>query len=169
MSDTIFDRAAVEQALERMANTLQADDVCLIGIQRGGAKVADTLHQRLESRGCHVERGNLDISFYRDDLDTIGANPEVHPSYLPFDVTGKMIWLVDDVLYTGRTIRAALGEIFDYGRPAGIHLAVLLDRGGRELPIAAGYAALTHKADVNFSVKLVTGGDWRIERRKVTG
>jgi len=168
MSQIIFDHAAVEQALHAMAKTLKMGEIYLVGIQQGGARVADALQARLESEGCRVHRGDLDISFYRDDLDTIGPNPEVRPSHLPFDVTSKSIWLVDDVLYTGRTIRAALGEIFDYGRPASICLAVLLDRGGRELPIAADCTALTHKADANCSVKLVTDGDWRIEQHKVT-
>jgi len=167
MSEAIFDNESVEQALHTMANALHADEIYMIGIQQGGARVADTLQARLESEGCRVYRGDLDISFYRDDLDTVGPNPEVRPSHLPFDVTGKKIWLVDDVLYTGRTIRAALGEIFDYGRPASIHLAVLIDRGGRELPIAADCTGLTHEAGPHCSVKLVTDGDWRIEQHEV--
>ncbi|MDQ6960054.1 MAG: bifunctional pyr operon transcriptional regulator/uracil phosphoribosyltransferase PyrR [Mariprofundaceae bacterium] len=167
MNKVIFDNKTVEQALEAMARTLHADEVYIIGIRQGGARVADTLQQRLESRGCRVQRGNLDISFYRDDLDAIGPNPEVRPSDLPFDVTDKHIWLVDDVLYTGRTIRAALGEIFDYGRPASIRLAVLIDRGGRELPIAADCTGLSCEASANTSVKLLTEGDWHIEQRKV--
>jgi len=168
MNNIIFNSEAVEQALETMVDTLlQANEIYMIGIEQGGARVADTLQQRLESRGCRVERGNLDISFYRDDLDVIGPNPEVRPSHLPFDVSGKDIWLVDDVLYTGRTIRAALGEIFDYGRPARIHLAVLVDRGGRELPIVADCTGLFCEADVNGSVELVTDGAWRIERCEV--
>jgi len=165
MNKIIFDSDTVEQALESMVRTLQADEIHIIGIQRGGALVADTLQQRLESRGCHIVRGNLNISFYRDDLDTIGPNPEVRPSDLPFDVSGKNIWLVDDVLYTGRTIRAALGEIFDYGRPASIRLAVLIDRGGRELPIAADCTGLLCEAGARDSVKLVANGGWRIEQR----
>lgn len=167
MSETIFDSKAVEQALQTMASTLHVDELYMIGIQEGGARVADALQAHLESKGCRVQRGDLDISFYRDDLDTIGPNPEVHPSHLPFDVTGRKIWLVDDVLYTGRTIRAALGEIFDYGRPASIRLAVLLDRGGRELPIAADCTGLFCEAGTNDSVKLVTNGGWRIEQRRV--
>ncbi len=168
MNHVIFDSETVEQALETMARILQANDVYIMGIQQGGARVADTLQQRLEFRGCRVERGNLDISFYRDDLDALGPNPEVRPSHLPFDVSGKAIWLVDDVLYTGRTIRAALGEIFDYGRPASVHLAVLIDRGGRELPIAADCTGLFCEAGAHDSVKLVTtDGDWCIEQRRV--
>jgi len=167
MNKIIFDHAAVEQALRAMVSALKADEVYIIGIQQGGARVADTLQERLETKGCRVQRGDLDISFYRDDLDTIGPNPEVRPSDLPFDVTDKHIWLVDDVLYTGRTIRAALGEIFDYGRPASIRLAVMIDRGGREVPIAADCTGLSCEASAKTSVKLFTEGDWHIEQRKV--
>lgn len=169
MADVIYDGAAVHAALEQMAEQMrdQGDDIILIGIERGGARVADAIQQGLESTGCSIRRGNLDISFYRDDLDTIGANPEVRPSYLPFDISECTIWLVDDVLYTGRTIRAALGEIFDYGRPACVRLAVLLDRGGRELPIVPDVTGLAHAADPGYSVKLVTDGDWHIEQRRV--
>jgi len=166
-NQVIADAGAVRDALDAMAETMRADEVYLVGILRGGSLVADALQQRLEGTGCDVQRGNLDISFYRDDLDAIGPNPEVRPSHLPFDVADKPLWLVDDVLYTGRTIRAALGEIFDYGRPASIHLAVLIDRGGRELPIAADCTGLAHEADAGCSVKLVTSGDWRIEQQKV--
>jgi len=171
MANVIFDAAAVSAALDTMAQSMNGNALHLVGIERGGARVADAIQQRLEAAGCQVARGNLDISFYRDDLDTIGANPEVRPSHLPFDVSGKLLWLVDDVLYTGRTIRAALGELFDYGRPAAIRLAVLVDRGGRELPIAPDVRGLVHAADTGCSVKLLTegssDGDWRIVQRRV--
>ncbi|MDX8405706.1 MAG: bifunctional pyr operon transcriptional regulator/uracil phosphoribosyltransferase PyrR [Mariprofundus sp.] len=166
MSQIIFDHQAVEQAIARMADAIQGEQIHLIGIQRGGAKVANALQQLLEARGVQVMRGNLDISFYRDDLATIGPNPEVKPSQLPHDFSGKTIWLVDDVLYTGRTIRAALGEIFDYGRPAAVKLAVLVDRGGHQLPVAADLVGLNHDADPGCSIKLVTAGPWYIEQRK---
>jgi len=167
MSETIFDNKAVEQALDNMAESMSSAELFLIGIQRGGAKVADALQQRLEKQGVTINRGNLDISFYRDDLDTIGPNPEVRPSDLPFDLSDKNIWLVDDVLYSGRTIRAALGEIFDYGRPASVRLAVLVDRGGRELPIKADCTGLLHDAPAGCSVKLMMDGAWHIEQRRV--
>jgi pyrimidine operon attenuation protein/uracil phosphoribosyltransferase len=169
MPEIIFNTSAVNEALDRLAQAMMQDEVVnLIGIQRGGAKVADALQQRLEQGGAVVQRGNLDISFYRDDLDTTGANPEVRPSHLPFDLTDQQIWLVDDVLYTGRTIRAALGELFDYARPSGVQLAVLLDRGGRELPIAANVTGLMHDTDSGHSVKLITDdGGWYIEQRQV--
>jgi pyrimidine operon attenuation protein / uracil phosphoribosyltransferase len=169
MPDVIYDHAAVNAALDHMAERMrqQSNDLALVGIERGGSRVADAIQQRLESAGCTIARGDLDISFYRDDLDTIGANPEVRPSHLPFDPSGRTVWLVDDVLYTGRTIRAALGEIFDYGRPDCVRLAVLLDRGGRQLPIAADVTGLMHAADQDCSVKLVTEGDWHIVQRRV--
>ena len=168
MAETIFDTQAVNEALDRMAGAMAGDTIYLIGIQRGGARVADALEARLRARGATVERANLDISFYRDDLDTIGPNPEVRPSIIPFDLDDRDVWLVDDVLYTGRTIRAALNELFDYGRPAGIRLAVLVDRGGRQLPIAADVAGLNYAAAEGMSVKLIDGdAGWHIERRKV--
>jgi len=168
MAEVIFNTADVEQALDRLADAMVGEEVFLIGIQRGGADVADALQARLQQRGASVQRGNLDICFYRDDLDTVGPNPEVGPSLMPFDVSGKTLWLVDDVLYTGRTIRAAMGELFDYGRPEAIHLAVLLDRGGRELPIAADVTGLSHQAAPGCSVKLVTDkAGWHIEQRRV--
>jgi len=173
MSSILFDHDAVERALDTMSNAMIGPDVYLVGIQRGGAKVADAIQSRLERRGDTVCRGNLDISFYRDDLDTIGPNPEVHPSDLPFDISGKDIWLIDDVLYTGRTIRAAMDELFDYGRPAWIRLAVLVDRGGRQLPISADCTGLKHIAPAECTVDLIVADslqveqNWHIEQRQV--
>ncbi|HPF58297.1 MAG TPA: bifunctional pyr operon transcriptional regulator/uracil phosphoribosyltransferase PyrR [Candidatus Competibacteraceae bacterium] len=112
----------------------------LIGIHTGGVWVAEQLHAQL---GVTTPLGRLDISFYRDDFSRIGVNPQVRPSELPFDVENRHLILIDDVLYTGRTVRAALNELFDYGRPASVLLAVLVDRGGRELPIEANVAG-TH-------------------------
>ena len=106
----------------------------LVGIHTGGVWVAEQLHARL---GVTTPLGRLDISFYRDDFSRIGVNPQVRPSELPFDVENRHLILIDDVLYTGRTVRAALNELFDYGRPALVLLAVLVDRGGRELRIEA--------------------------------
>ncbi len=111
--------------------SIQADSA-LLGIHTGGVWVMEALVQRL---GDDIPRGVLDIAFYRDDFSRIGLHPEVKPSRIPFDIEGRHVVLIDDVLYTGRTIRAAMNLIFDYGRPASIRLAVLVDRGGRELPI----------------------------------
>ncbi|MDV3237978.1 MAG: bifunctional pyr operon transcriptional regulator/uracil phosphoribosyltransferase PyrR [Gammaproteobacteria bacterium] len=131
----------VEALLDAMAAQLREliksrglEDPAMVGIHTGGVWVAKRLHQRL---GLQVPLGSLDISFYRDDFTRIGMNPQVRPSDLPFDIDDRNIILVDDVLHTGRTIRAALNELFDYGRPATIVLAVLVERSGRELPIEA--------------------------------
>lgn len=167
MSTVLYDHLAVEAAIANMTDAIQGDCIHLIGIHRGGALVADALQSHLEARGTRVCRGNLDISFYRDDLDTVGPNPEVKSSELPYDFNGQTIWLVDDVLYTGRTIRAALGELFDYGRPAAVRLAVLIDRDAHELPIAADVIGLHHSADKTSSIKLITDGPWHIEQRGV--
>jgi len=111
-------------------------DTALVGIYTGGAWLAERLHAAL---GIALPLGLLDISFYRDDFDKTGLHPQIKPTQIPFEVNGRHIVLVDDVLYTGRTVRGAMNELFDYGRPASISLAVLIDRGGRELPVAAQY------------------------------
>lgn len=111
-------------------------DTALVGIHTGGVWLAERLHAAL---GIALPLGVLDISFYRDDFDKTGLHPQIKPSQIPFEVEGRHIVLVDDVLYTGRTVRGAMNELFDYGRPASISLAVLIDRGGRELPVAAEY------------------------------
>ncbi|MCX7152783.1 MAG: bifunctional pyr operon transcriptional regulator/uracil phosphoribosyltransferase PyrR [Proteobacteria bacterium] len=108
----------------------------MVGIYTGGLWLAERLHKAL---GITAPLGALDISFYRDDFDTAGLHHTVHPSQIPFQVDGAEILLVDDVLYTGRTVRAAMNELFDYGRPASISLVVVADRGERQLPIAAQY------------------------------
>ncbi|HEX5802639.1 MAG TPA: bifunctional pyr operon transcriptional regulator/uracil phosphoribosyltransferase PyrR [Azospira sp.] len=111
-------------------------ETALIGIHSGGVWIAERLCQLL---GIAEAPGSIDVSFYRDDFAAKGLHPQIKPSSIPFEVEGRHIVLVDDVLYTGRTTRAALNEIFDYGRPAKVELAVLADRGGRELPVAAQY------------------------------
>ena len=135
------DIAKPEQLLDKLADDLQRllkersiDDPLMVGIHTGGVWVANILHSRL---GLTQPLATLDISFYRDYFSRIGMNPKVKPSSLPPQVEDKHIVLVDDVLQTGRTIRAAMNEIFDYGRPASIVLACLVDRGGHELPIQA--------------------------------
>jgi Pyrimidine operon attenuation protein/uracil phosphoribosyltransferase len=132
---------SVDALLEDMASQLKTtlDDrgirePLMVGIHTGGVWVAQRLHAML---GLREPLGMLDIAFYRDDFSRIGVQPVVRPSTLPFQIDDRHVVLVDDVLYTGRTIRAALNELFDYGRPASVLLAVLIDRGQRELPIAA--------------------------------
>jgi len=114
------------------------DDLIIVGIQRRGVQLADQLVKMIQDgEGVTVPQGSLDITLYRDDLQTVGPRPVVGPTYLPWDLDEKHVVIVDDVLYTGRTVRAALDELADFGRPASISLAVLIDRGGRELPIHA--------------------------------
>ena len=127
--------ALVKQVKTRLA---QADNLAIVGIYSGGAWLAERLAAELQLK----ERlGYIDVSFYRDDYAEKGLHAEVKPTQIPFEVEGATILLVDDVLYTGRTTRAAINELFDYGRPAKIMLAALVDRGGRELPIAADFVA----------------------------
>jgi pyrimidine operon attenuation protein/uracil phosphoribosyltransferase len=114
------------------------DDLVIVGIQRRGVQLAERIVRVINDReGAQVPRGALDITLYRDDLQTVGPRPVVGPTDLPMSIDGKRVVIVDDVLYTGRTVRAALDELADFGRPARIALAVLVDRGGRELPIHA--------------------------------
>lgn len=132
-----------EQLLASLTGMIRPDvsaNTALVGIYTGGVWLAERLHQDLD---LALPLGTLDVSFYRDDFGQIGLHPQVKPSDIPFEVEGSHIILVDDVLYTGRTIRAAINELFDYGRPASIRLATLLDRGDRELPIAAQYVGTT--------------------------
>jgi pyrimidine operon attenuation protein/uracil phosphoribosyltransferase len=127
------------------------DTVAMVGIHTGGVWIAERLHQQLN---LALPLGTLDISFYRDDFSRIGMNPQVKPSALPVAVDEKHIVLVDDILHTGRTIRAAMNEIFDYGRPASIMLAVLGERRGRELPIQPDVAGTHIDLQANEHVKL---------------
>ena len=113
-------------------------DAAMVGIYTGGVWLAERLHADL---GLKHPLGQIDISFYRDDFDQAGLKANTKRSQIPFEVAGRHILLVDDVLYTGRTVRGAMNELFDYGRPASISLVVLADRGGRELPIGAAYVA----------------------------
>lgn len=124
----------------------------MVGIHTGGAWLAERLHREL---ALHSRLGTLDIAFYRDDFSTVGLHPQVNPSHLPEDVQDRNVILVDDVLQTGRTIRAALNEIFSYGRPRTVTLAVLVDRGLRELPIQADVCALPLDLDASDRIKLV--------------
>jgi len=116
----------------------------MVGIHSSGYLIAKRLHEMLK---IEEPLGALNSSFYRDDFSRIGLHPQTKPSQLPFDLENKHIILVDDVLYTGRTIRAAMNELFDYGRPASITLAVLMDRGARELPIDAQIVGTREKLD----------------------
>ncbi len=141
----IMDSEAIRRALTRIAHEIVEknkgiDDVVLVGIRTRGVPLAERIADAIG--GIEGERpplGVLDITLYRDDLSTLSYQPIVHPTKLPVDITGKHVVLVDDVLYTGRTIRSALDALIDIGRPKTIQLAVLVDRGHRELPIRADY------------------------------
>jgi pyrimidine operon attenuation protein/uracil phosphoribosyltransferase len=154
MSQSLDVNSLLENITGKLQQHLQQrniSDPLMIGIHTGGAWVANALHQKLQ---FSQPLGTLNISFYRDDFTRIGMHPQVQPSDLPFDIEDRHIILVDDVLHTGRTIRAALNEIFDYGRPASVTLAVLVDRGGRELPIAADICGEHLQLETNQHVKL---------------
>ena len=154
----VMDETAVERALTRIAHEILeanrgAEGLALVGILTRGAHVAERLIARInEIEGAELPVGLLDISFYRDDVAT-RLNPEVHRTDIPFDVEGRDIVLCDDVLYTGRTIRAAMDAIMDYGRPRTIQLAVLVDRGHRELPIRADYVGKNVPTSANERVR----------------
>ncbi|MBC7106112.1 MAG: bifunctional pyr operon transcriptional regulator/uracil phosphoribosyltransferase PyrR [Firmicutes bacterium] len=141
----IFDPDGIRRALTRIAHEIiernkGVTDVVLIGIRRRGVPLARRLAERIRAiEGQGVEVGILDITLYRDDLDRLGYHPVVHQTEIPFPVTDKRVVVVDDVIYTGRTVRAAMDAIMDLGRPKAIQLAVLVDRGHRELPIKPDY------------------------------
>jgi pyrimidine operon attenuation protein/uracil phosphoribosyltransferase len=138
---TLLDDRAIARALTRMASELVerchgTADMVLVGIQRRGVELAQRLARLVEGQeGRAIPCGKLDITLYRDDLQAIGARPVIGETDLPVDLDGRTVVIVDDVLHTGRTIRAALDELADFGRPRRILLCVLVDRGGRELPI----------------------------------
>lgn len=142
----------LEESLGPLLQT-NTHEVGMIGIKSGGVQVAAKLHKALQ---LETPLGELNISFYRDDFSRIGLHPVVEASDMPFSVEGMHIILIDDVLYTGRTIRAALNEIFDYGRPALVTLAVLVEREGRELPIQADLIGNRVSIETDQQIKLNT-------------
>ena len=141
----ILDKEAIEKSLVRIAHEINvrvksADDIAVIGIRCRGAYLGERLADRIAAiAGKRPPVGALDITLYRDDLTQVSEQPVMHATEIPFVIDGKKLILVDDVLFTGRTIRCALDALIDYGRPAEIQLAVLVDRGHRELPIRADY------------------------------
>jgi len=140
MSASEIDRTLVRLAHEILEKTEHLDKLAFIGIRRRGVPLAQRLARKIESlEGLSIPTGILDINLYRDDLSTVGDKPVVNNTNIDFPVTGKDVILMDDVLYTGRTIRAALDALFELGRPARVQLLVLIDRGWRELPIEARY------------------------------
>jgi pyrimidine operon attenuation protein/uracil phosphoribosyltransferase len=140
MSASEIERTLVRLAHEILEKSADLDKLAFIGIRRRGVPLAQRLARKIEElEKRRVPVGVLDINLYRDDLSTVGAKPVLNATEIPFDVQGKDIVLTDDVLYTGRTVRAALDALFDHGRPARVQLLALIDRGHRELPIEARY------------------------------
>jgi pyrimidine operon attenuation protein/uracil phosphoribosyltransferase len=146
---TQYDQADVHRAVEHLAAKIaaafdRAGPLVVVGIRTRGHTLADRLAGLLAGSSYqHIGRGVLDITLYRDDLSEIGPHPMVRPTHLQTEIDGRPLLLVDDVLFTGRSIRAALDALSDFGRPSAIRLAVLVDRGGRELPIQADFVGLT--------------------------
>jgi len=156
--ETWKDAAQLDAVIQQMAASLRElldrrgiERPLMVGVHTGGVWIANRLHQLL---GLGEPLGKLDISFYRDDFTRIGINPQVRPSRLPVALDGRHLILVDDVLQTGRTVRAALNELFDYGRPASVLLVVLAERGGRELPIEPDLVGLRPELAKGRQVKL---------------
>lgn len=176
--DMIADGSRIERMVQDLARQIATahpglERIALVGIQTRGVPLARRLLDALERIGPRrPPLGTLDITFYRDDFAQAGFDPQVRETELPFDVMGMRIVLVDDVLHTGRTIRAAMDEIMDYGRPAAIELAVLVDRGGRELPIAPTYVGLTVPTQADQAVRVylsevdASGDAVRVVQRK---
>jgi pyrimidine operon attenuation protein/uracil phosphoribosyltransferase len=144
---------------QRAREQFVGEPLKLVGVHTGGVWLAERLRQTLQIAD---PVGILDVSFYRDDFDRSGLKAAVRPSQIAFDVADAHILLVDDVLNTGRTVRAAMNEIFDYGRPAKIDLAVLIDRGGRELPVAASIVGATLELPADVGVVLTRDDDGRL-------
>lgn len=139
-----MNRVMARIASQIVENNPDLSDVLLVGIHRRGVPLAEKIAARIKDMdGVDVAKGALDITLYRDDLTTVAERPVINKTELPANITGKTIILVDDVLYTGRTIRAAMDELIDFGRPRRVQLAVLIDRGWRELPIQADYVGKT--------------------------
>ena len=157
-SVVLMDEAAVNRAITRISHEIieknaGLDNIALIGIQRRGVPMAKLIRKNLEEiEGVKVPLGILDITFYRDDLSTLSAHPVVNGTDVPFDMNGKKVILVDDVLFTGRTIRSAIDNIFDMGRPACVQLAIMVDRGHRQLPIRADYVGKNVPTSIHESI-----------------
>ena len=167
-SRVVLDEDDVRRTLVRVAHEIVEKNagrpVALVGIHRRGAHLAKRIHTLVtELMETEIPLGDIDIAFYRDDLSTRGADPEVHSTHIPFRLDDYSVVLIDDVLYTGRTARAGIDALFDYGRPARVQLAVLADRGHRELPIRPDYVGknlpTSREERVNVRVTEVDGID----------
>ena len=175
----LMDEMDIKRALTRIAHEIieknkGTENVALVGIQRRGAPIAERIAARIaEIEGVQLPVGILDITLYRDDLTLLSSQPQVHRSAVNFNINNKNIVLVDDVLYTGRTVRAALDALIDLGRPKSIQLAVLIDRGHRELPIKADYIGknvpTSRQESVSVMIQEVDGRDEVVIQEVVDG
>ncbi len=171
----ILDKTGIDRALMRIAHEILeknkgANDLGIIGIQRGGVHLAKRLAKKIKDiEGVDVPVGVLDITLYRDDLATRKAQPVPRATDITFDIQDKIMVLVDDVLFTGRTIRAALNSIMDYGRPRCIQLAVLVDRGHRELPVRADYVGKNLPTSAKEKVEVMLAEDGLEEKVVILG
>jgi len=158
---TIMSAQDIERALDRIAlqileRNLRLEDLVIVGIHTGGVFLADRLHRIIEEREkTDLPAGSLDITLYRDDWSRVSQNPIVKKTDISFEIEGKILILVDDVIFTGRTIRAALDAVMDFGRPSSIQLAVLVDRGGRELPIQPDYTGMVIKVETDQHIDVL--------------
>lgn len=175
---TVLSRQQMRRIVRRMAvEILERNGGCegllLVGIRTRGVPLAGRIAAELEGlEGTDVPIGTLDITLYRDDLSTIASQPVLRETSLPGSIDGRLVVLCDDVLFTGRTVRAALDELKDYGRPRGVQLAVLIDRGGRELPIQADFVGRSVNADTDETVEVrfeETDEEDRVLLMEVTG
>ena len=161
MVNKVLDSDQVKRAITRIAHEIVeknkgTDNLCIVGIRTRGTFLGERIQKAIQDiEGVEVPFGILDITLYRDDLTLVASQPIVHATQIDFDISGKKLILVDDVLYTGRTIRAALDALVDLGRPSQIQLAVLIDRGHRELPIRADYVGKNIPTSQNENVKVI--------------
>jgi len=162
----VMDAEGIERSLTRMAHQILernkgTSDLIIIGIRRGGVSLAERICKKISAiEGAEIVSGTLDITLYRDDVLATGKRPAFKGTYIPFPLDHKRVVLIDDVLFTGRTIRAAMDALMDFGRPEQIQLAVLIDRGHRELPIRADFIGHTLPSSLweNISVNLTDNG-----------
>jgi len=170
MSKQLLDYNEIKRVLRRMAHEIieknkGTENLCLVGIQKGGVILARRLASQIELiESSRIEVGILDITFYRDDLNTKEEQPVVKRTEIPFTINDKTVVLVDDVLFTGRSIRAAMDALIDFGRPAYIQLAVLIDRGHRELPIRADYVGKNIPTSFNDTVEVFLEEDGKKDK-----
>jgi len=164
-AEVLLDREQTDVTLRDLARQIlerepEAGDLLLIGIRRRGVELAERLAAHMEKQsGARIPTGSLDITLYRDDFHQIGPKPVIGSTELPVEITGRRVVIVDDVLHTGRTIRAALNELADFGRPRRVELCVLVDRGGRELPIQPDYVGRVIPTKYGERIEVETDGE----------